>query len=76
MCVGVVNDVKVRRNKPGNCRVEMRVQAADADGAVLSTTDRNAAIALYTALYAGTHPTPGLLLKLSDDLVVQLKVPQ
>ena len=53
MCVGVVNDVQVtstRRKKPSNCKVEMRVQAAGADGAVLSTTDLNEAIALYTAV--------------------------
>ena len=51
MCVGVGNDVHVaRRSKLGNCRVEMRVQVADADGAVLSVTDLDEAIALYTAV--------------------------
>ena len=50
MCVGVGNDVHVaRRTKPGNCRVEMRVQVADADGAVLSVTDLNEAVAMYSA---------------------------
>ena len=48
--VGVVNDVQARRNTPSSCKVEMRVQSAGADGAVLSTTDLNAAIALYTAV--------------------------
>ena len=42
--------VQVRRHKPGNCRVEMRVQAADADGAVLPTTDLISAIVLYTTV--------------------------
>ena len=53
MCVGVgtdVHDIVARRTKPGNCRVEMRVQVADADGAVLSMTDLNEAVALYTAV--------------------------
>ena len=51
MAVGVGNDVHVaRRTKPSDCRVEMRVQVADADGAVLSVTDLNEAIALYTAV--------------------------
>ena len=51
MCVGDADDVQVRRHKPGNCKVEMRVQAADADGAVLpTTTDLNTAIALYTTV--------------------------
>ena len=51
VCVGVGNDVHVaRRTKPSNCRVEMRVQVADADGAVLSVTDLNEAIALCTAV--------------------------
>ena len=66
MCVGVGNDVHVaRRTKPSNCRVEMRVQVADADGAVLSVTDLNEAIALYTAvswqasyLWTATQCTP------------------
>ena len=50
MPVDVVNDVHVaRRKKPGNC-VEMRVQMADADGAVLSGTNLNEAISLYTAV--------------------------
>ena len=51
---GVGNDVHVatlaRRKQPGSCRVEMRVQMADSDGAVLSGTDLNEAIALYTAV--------------------------
>ena len=51
VCVVVGNDVHVARRKtPSNCRVEMRVQVADADGAVLSVTDLNEAIALYTAV--------------------------
>ena len=51
MGVSEADDVQVRRKtKPGNCRVEMRVQAADADGAVQPTTDLNFAIALYTAV--------------------------
>ena len=52
LCVGVVNDVQVaRRKKTSNCKVERQVQAAGADGAVLSTTDLNEAIALYTAVF-------------------------
>ena len=51
VCVDVGNDVHVaRRKKPGNCRVEMRVQMADADGAVLSGVNLNEAISLYTAV--------------------------
>ena len=49
--VDMVNDVHVaRRKKPGSCRVEMRVQMADADGAVLSGVNLNEAISLYTAV--------------------------
>ena len=73
MCVGVGNDVQVAQRKQSrNCKVEMRVQAADANGTVLSTTDLNEAIALhnYILLYAGIHPTPGLLLSLQDNSVV------
>ena len=48
--VDAVNDVHVaRREKPGNCRVEMRVQMADADGAVLSVVNLNGAIRVYSA---------------------------
>ena len=51
MTVDVVNYAHVaRRIKPGNCRVEMRVQMADADGAVLSGVNLNEAISLYTAV--------------------------
>ena len=50
VCESETADVQVRRNKPGNYRVEMRVQAADADGAVQPTTDLNSAIALCTAV--------------------------
>ena len=45
------DDVQARRTpKADNSRVEMRVQAADADGAVQPTTDLNQAIALYTTV--------------------------
>ena len=48
--MGVGNDVHVsRRTNPIDCRAEMRVQVADADGAVLSVADLNEAIALCTA---------------------------
>ena len=51
VCVSEAADVQVRRKtKPGNYRVEMRVQAADADGAVQPTADLNHAIALYTTV--------------------------
>ena len=55
MSVSDADDVQVRRAKPGNCRVEMRVQAADDDGAVLPTADLNQAIALYTTVH--WHPS-------------------
>ena len=48
MSVSEAGDVQGRR-KPGNSRVEMRVQAADADGAVQPSTDLNQAIAMYTS---------------------------
>ena len=48
--MSAVDDVKARRKKPGNSKVEMQVQAADADGAVQPTTDHNFSIAMYTAV--------------------------
>ena len=51
VCVDVGTDVHVaRRKKSGNCQVAMRVQMADADGAVLSKTDLKEAIRLYIAV--------------------------
>ena len=53
MCVSEADNVQVRRQtKPCNCRVEIQVQAADADGAVhvQPTADLNSAIALYTTV--------------------------
>ena len=50
VCESEADDVQARRKKPGNCKVEMRVQAADADGAVQPTTDLDFAIAMYTAV--------------------------
>ena len=50
VCVSEADDVQVRRHKPGNCMVEMQVQAADADGVVLPATDLNSAMALYTTV--------------------------
>ena len=50
VCVGEADDVQVRRHKLCNCKVEMRVQAADADGAVMPTADLNHAIAMYTTV--------------------------
>ena len=48
MPVDVVNNVHLAwRTKPDNCRVEMRVQMADADGAVLSGVNLNEAIGLH-----------------------------
>ena len=48
MSVGVANNVQVaQQTKPSDCRVEMQVQVAGACG-VLSVTDLNEAIALYT----------------------------
>ena len=47
VCVSEADDVQVRRKtKPGKSRVEMRVQAADADGAVMPTADLDHAIAM------------------------------
>ena len=55
--VGEANDVQGRRKRPGNSRVEVRVQAADADGAVQPTTDLNQAIAMCTAVsWHSTYP--------------------
>ena len=51
MGVSEAGDVQVRRKpKPCNGRVEIRVQAADADGTVQPTADLNSAIALYTTV--------------------------
>ena len=51
MTVDLANDVHdARQKKPGNCRVEMRVQMADADGAVLSGVDLNEEISMYTTV--------------------------
>ena len=45
MEVGSLNDVhEARQEKPNNCRVEMRVQGADADGAVHCGFEINEAI--------------------------------
>ena len=49
--VSEADDAQVRqKTKPGKSRVEMQVQAADADGAVQPTADLNHAIALYTTV--------------------------
>ena len=58
--VSEAGDVRGRR-KPGNSRVEMRVQAATADGAIQPTsstaTDLNQAIAMCTAVsWHSTYP--------------------
>ena len=55
--VSKASDVQGRR-KPGNSRVEMRVQAATADGAIQPTaTDLNQAIAMCTAVsWHSTYP--------------------
>ena len=56
MSVSEAGDVRGRR-KPGNSRVEMRVQAANADGAAQPTTDLNQAIAMCTAVsWHSTYP--------------------
>ena len=56
MSVSEAGDKRGRR-KPGNSRVEMRVQAANADGAVQPTTDLNQAIAMCTAVsWHSTYP--------------------
>ena len=49
--VDLANDVcDARRIKPGNCRVEVRLQITDADGAVLSGVNLNEAIGMYTTV--------------------------
>ena len=50
--VDLTNDVHVaRRNKPADCQVEMRVQMADADGAVLSGVNLNEGISMTIVYY-------------------------
>ena len=72
MSVSEAGDVRGRR-KPGNSRVEMRVQAANADGAVQPTTDLNQAIAMCTAVsWHSTYPwsTTQSMRRFSGSIVV------